>query len=175
MLTKINECITNTTSDTCCDIINTDFEVYDCPDTGRCFAVENCIYDEQIFSVTNSTNKSIYFFAIDRCLIPANGPERCDCLVTDKKTFCFVEIKEFKSTTKNTAKSRKKARSQLLSTITLFKSTVVLPINCVLEAYMCVGIRRRVPSVRATDMAVKMKFAVLDTTLYQGTTKVFDA
>ena len=94
MLELVKECFDNNVDESCYEHLDAiSFEIYDCPDTSRCFISLEGQDDLLTFKVFNPLVKSIYFFAIDRCLIPAQGQERCDFIVANDNTICFVEIK----------------------------------------------------------------------------------
>lgn len=79
--------------------------------------------------------KSIDFFAIDDCLI-GDGSLRCDALVTTKKVFWFIELKEVQWANDNELNhqkrkiARRKAVIQIAQTINHFKQKGVDFKNC---------------------------------------------
>lgn len=153
-------------------ITDATFEIYDCPTTSRCLISSTKPSHLLTFSVTNPSLKPINFYAIDRCLVPAHGDERCDCMISDNSTLCFIEIKELQNSNIPLAPRRKKARSQLYTTITYFHSKVNLDAYN-LEAYISVSGSGTRPSVLASDLSVRLKFEQIKTTIFEGTVKEF--
>ena len=88
-----------------------EFDIYDCEEEKRCYIAT----DYGQFKVINSLEKEISFLAIDKCLFFDNDKfKKCDCLVFDKDTICFIEIKACKF--KQRKSNKKTAISQLKST-----------------------------------------------------------
>jgi len=86
------------------------------------------------FNIINSNTKELTFIATDSCVYTSDDETRCDCVVHDDKTFCFIELKNCKRTAwKN---HREKAEKQLENTIRNFEEKNILN-GKNLEAYMC--------------------------------------
>jgi hypothetical protein len=156
----------------CLEILNdTEFSIYD-SESGRCFIQKN---EEGLihFTVKNPNKKDIGFLAIDKCIFMDNDDiERCDCAVFDKKTFCFIEIKE---TARRKSENSKKARSQLLTTIQEFIKKIDFG-NTRLEAYVVVGLdfSEVKPASKAQDLATSLEFMEFGVTLFHdGNEKKF--
>ncbi len=150
-----------------------EFHIYD-SDEGKSKICEN---DEPIhFSVINPNRKSIYFLAVDKCLISdADGIKRCDCAVFDDSTFCFVEIKTLTTAIHNHRnKQRKEAREQLRVTIQLFKEQIDFD-KYSIEALQCVGFEEPTPAFSARSENEKVKFMdELGVDLLEGNEKIFN-
>jgi hypothetical protein len=115
MINSLKEKFSQIDTNSCLEIIvDKEFEIYDCSEkdttctTGRCYIREN-----GQFRVINNQKKEIGFLAIDKCIFFDNDEfQKCDCLVFDKNTICFIEIKDC---IVNQRKKRKKtAKAQLL-------------------------------------------------------------
>jgi len=86
------------------------------------------------FEIINTNEKEILFIVTDNCMYDSEDETRCDCIISDDKTFCFIELKNCKRTAwKN---HREKAEKQLENTINNFKSESAIK-DKNLEAYMC--------------------------------------
>lgn len=86
------------------------------------------------FEVINNTQEPIYFLPTDSCVYDSSDNTRCDCIVYNDDTMCFIELKCIKL--KNLTKNRKKAESQLEETIKNFLEEEIIQ-NKNLEAYTC--------------------------------------
>lgn len=86
------------------------------------------------FEIINKNKKELSFLPIDGCVYKSDDEKRCDCVVHDDKTFCFIELKNCKRT--NWKKYREPAEKQLERTIKNFKSESIIK-DKNLEAYMC--------------------------------------
>jgi len=86
------------------------------------------------FNIRNFTAKELTFIATDSCVYTSDDEKRCDCVVHDDKTFCFIELKNCKRT--NWQNHREKAERQLETTIRNFEAENILN-GKNLEAYMC--------------------------------------
>ena len=86
------------------------------------------------FEVINNSHNSIHFLKTDSCVYNSNDGKRCDCIIYNENTFCFVELKCMKL--KNFSKKRKEAEKQLELTIKDFKNESIIK-NKILEAYSC--------------------------------------
>lgn len=78
--------------------------------------------DGQLF-VINKFGITVDFLKIDSCVYSPNDEERCDCSLSTTEKIYFIEFKEKEDFSNNKSKrrSRKKAISQLASTINNFK------------------------------------------------------
>jgi len=86
------------------------------------------------FKVVNNTDNDILFLKTDACIYTSKAPKRCDCIVYNDDTLCFIELK---STKRTQWKSwRKSAEEQLKETILNFRNEDITQ-NKTLEAYMC--------------------------------------
>jgi hypothetical protein len=162
----------------CLEIISdSEFDIYDSDDKQRCFILlknDNDVSNEQLFKVINPNKQDIRFLAIDKCLLFDNDKlKRCDCIIYNKKDFCFIELKKVEiKRHRNSAK--KTARRQLYSTIKFFIEKVNLK-NMSLEAYLCVGYKSTNPANLASSQSAKLEFEEqLNTKLYNGCQKTFD-
>ena len=143
-----------------------EFEIYDCEEEKRCYIATE--YGQ--FKVINSLEKEISFLAIDKCLFFDNDKfKKCDCLVFDKETICFIEIKACKF--KQRKSNKKTAISQLKSTIEIFRKE--FDIDKKIEAYLCIGMNPENPP-RASNSDRILEFEEeLDTKLLEGCQKTF--
>jgi len=151
----------------CLDIVTKkEFEIYDCEEEKRCYIATE--YGQ--FKVINSLEKEISFLAIDKCLFFDNDKfKKCDCLLFDKDTICFIEIKACKF--KQRKSNKKTAISQLKSTIEIFRKE--FDIDKKIEAYLCIGMNpENPPRASSSDMILEFE-EELDTKLLEGCQKAF--
>ena len=86
------------------------------------------------FNIINKNEKKLTFIATDSCVYKSDDEKRCDCVMHDDKTFCFIELKNCKRTAwKN---HRETAEKQLETTIRNFEAKNIIK-DKNLEAYMC--------------------------------------
>ena len=151
----------------CLDIVTQkEFDIYDCEEEKRCYIAT----DYGQFKVINSLEKEISFLAIDKCLFFDNDKfKKCDCLVFDKDTICFIEIKACKF--KQRKSNKKTAISQLKSTIDIFRKE--FDIDKKIEAYLCIGMNpENPPRASSSDRILEFE-EELDTQLLEGCQKTF--
>ncbi|MBB3840943.1 hypothetical protein FHS57_004964 [Runella defluvii] len=84
----------------------------------RCY-IKHSDEQEGHFSVTNDSQKTIHFLAIDKCVFGDDAETHCDCALFDENVFCFIEIKDAGKRTRK--EHRRKAYQQLKSTILVFR------------------------------------------------------
>ncbi len=152
--------------------IDKEFEIYDCDENddnctmGRCYVKEN-----GQFKVINHGPKEIAFLAVDKCLFFNNdGFKKCDCIIFEDSTICFIEIKDCKNGQR--AKRKKTAKEQLKSTLQIFKEAMDLEREH--EAYLCVGVSSTRPSTLSSSMDSIVEFEEkFDTRLFDGCQKEF--
>jgi len=143
-----------------------EFEIYDCEEEKRCYIATE--YGQ--FKVINNLEKEITFLAIDKCLFFDNDKfKKCDCLVFDEDTICFVEIKACKF--KQRKSNKKTARNQLKSTIEIFRKQ--FNIDKKMEAYLCIGMNPNTPSSASKSNKIYEFEDELDTRLFEGCQKEF--
>ena len=144
------------------------FDIYDCEEEKRCYICEK----DGHFQVINNNGKEIGFLAVDKCLFFDDDElKKCDCIVFDGDTICFIEIKECKP--KRRKGHKKNAEKQLKSTIEVFKSKI--KIDKRMEAYLCVGCSATQPSRTASSKNAQAEFLIhLNTILFDGCQKKFN-
>ncbi|MFZ2968923.1 MAG: hypothetical protein WA080_07730 [Sulfuricurvum sp.] len=124
------------------------------------------------FKVNNPQQKLIHFLAVDSCVFSDSDGSRCDCMVFDEVTCCFIELKSCKN--KNEPKHRQKAKEQLKTTIEFLKEKIDLSLVG-LEAYICIACTPASIKPRIENMNAIAEFAEkLDTKLRYGCEKVFE-
>lgn len=122
------------------------------------------------FHVINNTKKEIFFLAIDKCIYDTVEHKKCDFAVFDKKTFCFVEIKD---TCNRSTEHKKKSLAQLETTITKFKAAIDFS-EYELEAIISWKHRPLRPAVSTLMQSAKSNFMFnLNTKLMEGNQKEF--
>jgi len=179
MIKKLKDAFFQIEKNSCLEILkDKEFEIYDCPEAdnsctkGRCYIRTN-----GQFKVINSREKEINFLAVDKCIFFDNDEfEKADCIIFDDRTFCFIEIKEFDTERKVGSirkKKRKKALSQLWSTIEQFRNK--FEIDKTLEAYACIqkfGEDRTLTKASTSDKVFAFE-KELRTKLFDGCQKEF--
>ena len=171
MINKLKSKFSHIEEENCLEIINEKyFEIFDHEIDKRCYMVS----ENGQFKVSNSCQKELNFVAIDNCLFDSLDGERSDCMVFDDKIICFIELKNCKN--KNISKNRKKAKSQLISTIEFFRDNFDLEFE--LETYICVTCFREyegfVMTPRASNSDAQLEFEEsLDTKLFYQCNKSF--
>lgn len=148
-------------------LLQEQLEIYDCEKEKRCYICEK----DGHFQVLNLKRKEVGFVAVDKCLFFDDDEfKKCDCIVFDSETICFIEIKECKP--KRRKGHKKSAEKQLKSTIEVFKSK--LNIDKKIEAYLCVGCSATRPSRTASSKNAQAEFLMqLNTILFDGCQKEF--
>jgi len=148
-------------------LLDEKFEIYDCEEEKRCYICET----DGHFQVLNPNKKEVSFLAVDKCLFFDDDTfQKCDCIVFDSETICFIEIKECKP--KRRKGHKKSAEKQLKSTIEIFKTK--LTIDKKIEAYLCVGCSATRPSRTASSKNAQAEFLMqLNTMLFDGCQKEF--
>jgi hypothetical protein len=173
MITKLKRAFPKIYTNGCYEVVNhKEFDIYDCKEdnesstTGRCY-----IQQDGDFKVINLNQKKIGFLAVDKCVFfDEDTIKKCDCIIMDDETLCFIEIKDCKS--RNRSNRKREAKKQLKSTIEFFESKV--EVNRTKEAYLCVGVSRTRPSKLASSMDSRIEFEEnLDTRLFDGCQKEF--
>jgi len=130
------------------------------------------------FEVINKTTKDINFLKVDDCLDFEVDTKKCDCIVFNEETFCFIELKTLQSekTTIKT-KRRKKAEEQLKVTINKFADEGLIQ-NRQREAYVsltCIkeSTLTNIPNI-SNQEAISDFEMNLDTSLYYKCKKEFN-
>jgi len=171
MINELKSEFTHIEEKSCLEIVNNKyFEILDHEINKRCYIVS----ENGQFKVSNSCQKELNFIAIDNCLFDSSDGERSDCMIFDDKIICFIELKNCKN--KNISKNRKKAKSQLISTIKFFKDKFDLDFE--LEAYICVTCFKEdegfTTKPRASNKEAQLEFEeLLDTKLFYECSKSF--
>ena len=167
MRNKLEEAFPKISRNSCLEINSeSEFWIYDCDEENRCYMKS----EESQFQVINNTKNDIFFLAIDKCIFFDDDEfEKCDCAVFNEKTFCFIEIKKSKKSRKKA--NRKKAKSQLKTTIEIFQGKIQFDLK--LEAYLCIGMSPTRPSRSAASNDMILEFEDIDTKLLEGCQKEF--
>lgn len=168
MQNRLKTVFPNIETNNCMEILTQkEFEIYDCEEEKRCYIATE--YGQ--FKVVNSLEKEITFVAIDKCLFfDSDRFKKCDCVVFDKDTICFVEIKACKF--KQRKSNKKTAISQLKSTIEIFREK--FDIEKKVEAYLCIGMNPEHPPRASTSDKILEFEEELDTQLFDGCKKEFN-
>ena len=131
------------------------------------------------FEVTNNTNNSIYFLRTDSCLYNSKDPKRCDSVIYNDNTICFIELKCIKP--KNFADNSQNAKKQIEETIIDFQEHGVLQDKKNREAFISLNCHKKKNGCyepitkRPTNSHVFADFKIrLNTTLYYDTKKEFN-
>lgn len=173
MIAELKEAFPIIEENSCFEIITKkNFEIYDCKaedtscTTGRCY-----IKESGDFLVLNPNEQEISFLAVDKCIfLDDDATQRCDAIIYNNDTICFIEIKDCKS--KNRSARKKDAKKQLKTTIELFENKINIEKNR--EAYLCVGTSQTRPSKLASGMDAFVEFEEdLNTMLFDGCQKSF--
>jgi hypothetical protein len=147
------------------------FFVYDEPvNQGRCYAHTNS--DGLIqFTVENTSGSPIYFLAVDHCILSDSDPKKCDFILFDDLTLCFVEIKT--ATMRQRKPQRRRAKEQLIEFIKYFREHLPLADEQI-EAYICVlSEAEGRPLNRASLLDEVEEFDLIGATLYHQNSKRF--
>lgn len=130
------------------------------------------------FEVINPHNTPLTFLKTDSCVYDSNDKTRCDCVIYNETTFCFIELKCIKP--KNFTKNRQKAEKQLEMTIKDFQNEELLK-NKTLEAYVCSNCQVKIDddfepiTKQPKNSEKKTHFLLnLNTKLYYSTKKEFN-
>ena len=146
------------------------FYVYDHSIEGRCYAHTNP--DEVIqFTVENTSDKPVHFLAVDHCILTDSDPKKCDFILFDQTTMCFVEVKT--ASMRQRKVQRKRAKEQLTAIIQRFREELPCE-NEQFEAYVCVlsEVEGR-PINRASLLNEVEEFDLIGATLYHQNQKTF--
>jgi hypothetical protein len=167
MQSKLKKSFPQIEQNSCIETLtNREFEIYDCEEEKRCYITTE--YGQ--FKVINSLEKEITFLAIDKCLFfDSDRFKKCDCLIFDDNTICFVEIKACKF--KQRKSNKKTAIGQLKSTIEIFRKE--FNIDKKIEAYLCIGMNPKNPPRTSTSDKILEFEEELDTKLFDGCQKEF--
>ena len=167
MQNSLKTAFLNIETNNCMEVLTQkEFEIYDCEEEKRCYIATE--YGQ--FKVINSLEKEITFLAIDKCIFfDSDKFKKCDCVIFDEDTICFIEIKACKI--KQRKSNKKTAITQLRSTIEIFKEK--LDIEKKIEAYLCIGINPEHPPRASTSDKVLEFEEELDTQLFDGCQKEF--
>jgi hypothetical protein len=179
MINELKKAFPQIDSNTCLEIVTEkEFEVYDCPEEDKSCTKGRCyIRIGGQFKVFNRKEKGIGFLAVDKCIFFDDDKfKKCDCIVFDEKTFCFIEIKEFNSNKKVGKKRRTKrveSLNQVKSTIEKFRDK--FKTDKTLEAYICIKKSTEgIPATQASSSDRKLEFEEeLRTKLFDGCQKEF--
>ena len=140
LITALQEAFSDRLSKECLDSIRTiSFVVYEDHNNRSRFYIPDTNDDKIGFRIKNPKGKLIYLLAVDQCFFGDDEIKRCDCIIFDDQSFCFVELKLDAKRRRATA-NVKEARVQLGETINFFK-TALLPksnnfFGFTLEAYV---------------------------------------
>lgn len=146
-------------------------EIFDDEVAKRCF-IRNDDNQPVHFTILNPSQKEIAFLAVDKCLFFDDDEwEKCDFVVFDDQTFCFVEIKQAKARRR---KSRRiKAIGQLKATIKVFLKEIDFETYS-LEAHTCFIGKSIYPSRPARMASVVLEFEIdFKAKLLEGNQKEF--
>ena len=167
MVNALKEAFPQIDENNCLELLNKDFEVYDCEEDKRCYLCE----EDGDFKVLNPSQKEIGFIAVDKCLFfDSDDFKKCDCIVFDEDTICFVEIKNCKP--KRRKNHKPNAIKQLKATIEIFQNKI--NINKKIEAYLCVGCSSTHPSRTASSKNAQAEFLRdFNALLFDGCQKEF--
>lgn len=173
MISQFKKCKSDI--DECFETLNIkEFEIYDCEDEKRCFikSEDSIICDSQIFRVENENLRDITFVAFDKCIFDdSDNFSKCDCIISDNKKVCFVELKKTKTSQRST--KVKQAIKELKESIKKCKDKIDFK-DFELEAYYCVGSRKVVPSKSSSRLNDLVEFEEeLNTILFEGCEKKF--
>ncbi|MEA1917779.1 MAG: hypothetical protein U9N42_09705 [Campylobacterota bacterium] len=173
MIDELKEVFVNIKKNNCFKIITEEhFEIYDCKTEDASFTIGRCYIKESgDFQVLNPNKQEISFLAVDKCIFfDEDDTKRCDAIVYNNDTICFIEIKDCKP--KNRSSRKKDAKEQLRTTIKLFENKINIEKNR--EAYMCVGTSQTRPSKLASGMDAVLEFEEdVNSVLFDGCKKNF--
>lgn len=89
------------------------------------------------FEIINNTQYSLHFLKVDSCLYNSKDTTRCDSVIYNNDTVCFIELKCIKP--KNFTENSKKAANQIETTIKDFKKQHILQDKKTKEAFICLN------------------------------------
>lgn len=103
----------------CCEL-TMDKKVY-ISDNGQSTLIDDEEHSHVV--ILNPKEQELTFLKIDHCILTEQDAEKCDCSILNAQKIYFIEIKEllFTNSANKRSKKRRKARSQLSSTINHFK------------------------------------------------------
>ncbi len=112
IIEQIKKAFLRCVENNCLIVTNSErIEIFDDEVAKRCF-IRNNETQPIHFTILNPSQKEIAFLAIDKCLFfDDEGWEKCDFVVFDDKTFCFVEIKQAKASRRKQAGESKQAKA----------------------------------------------------------------
>ena len=167
MIDALKEVFPQIQKNSCLELLNNSFEVYDCEDEKRCYICEQ----DGHFKILNPSKQEIGFLAVDKCLFSDNDKfKKCDCIIFNEETICFIEIKECKPKRRKNHKSN--AIKQLKSTIDIFQNKINMDRK--IEAYLCVGCSAVRPSRTASSKNAQAEFLRdFNALLFDGCQKTF--
>ena len=139
--------------------------------------IQNNSDNTAVFSVLNPDKKAIHLFAVDDCFFLPNDPKRCDCLVYDNHSLCFVELKLDMSSRKQSTRQLKASRDKLSTTILFFREAFSDEAKhfwgMKLEAYAAIP-THLYPTDNAERKMLRAKFLeTYHVPLYEKNTKTF--
>jgi hypothetical protein len=76
------------------------------------------------FRIDNPREKRIHVFATDNCFFHEKDGKRCDCIVFDDTSLCFVELKLNVITHRQATQKAQDGREQLGATIKFFRDSL---------------------------------------------------
>ncbi len=156
----------------CLEITNSEkIEVFDDEIEKRCF-IRQGENQPVHFTILNPSKKEIAFLAIDKCVFfDEDDWAKCDFVVFDDQTFCFVEVKKAKASQRK--KRRIKAIRQLKATVKLFTEQLDFS-SYELEAHVCLGGKTIYPSRPARMASEVLEFEIdFHARLLEGNQKEF--
>ena len=168
MQNRLRTAFSNIKTNNCMEVLTQkEFEIYDCEEEKRCYIATE--YGQ--FKVINSLEKDITFLEIDKCIFfDSDKFKKCDCVIFDEDTICFIEIKDCKLKQRKT--NKKTAINQIKSTLEIFRDK--LEINKKIEAYLCIGMNPAHPPRASTSDIVLELEEELDTQFFDGCQKEFE-
>ncbi len=153
-------------------VIDETFCIYDHAEFKRCF-IQNDPDGVRHFTVTNDTGKPIYLLAVDGCLMTSSEPSRCDCVVFNDKTLCFIEIKTTSFSQRK--EQRKKAENQLEASLNYFREKIHFDEKHDIEAYVCLlDSKKFTPCIRSGSVSRVLEFEEMGVSLFYDNKKLFD-
>lgn len=120
--------------------------------------------NEKYFEVINKFEKYFALLQIDNGIIKTCETKKCDCAIVDGNNLCFIEFKANATSTKTNQVNKNycKAMKQLSTTISIFKSGLLLLEKDLytlrkVEAYVC--FRHGYPRRTSSEMNYRVDFA----------------
>ncbi|MFK7905189.1 MAG: hypothetical protein AB8B69_08695, partial [Chitinophagales bacterium] len=135
LIEQIKKAFVKCVESNCLEIIDKErIEIFDDEIEKRCFIRQDESQPVH-FTILNPSQKEIAFLAIDKCLFSDDDRwAKCDFVVFDDQTFCFVEVKQAKANQRK--KRRIKAIGQLKATVKVFVENIDFE-SYELEAHIC--------------------------------------